>query len=246
MDRQQVLNELILGYRKILEERYQYNNIKVKYDLPSSFDKNRVELFRKFFLEYIYPHPETRTELNDAFNSLDGYIKNPEKLLRILMDSATLLFKHGRHLPKILKAGMNALKSFRTATQFENRLVKKAMELEMAPPYSTQQIYQLFGALTPAELDEFIKNSQTLFENLHDRALVQKTKVIVTHLADKMKKRPSLYANAEINGLEIGKEIITKGDQLFAQLSVEEQQQIIKTVIQIERDALKYIYSKTS
>ena len=246
MDQQQVLNELILGYRKILEKRYQYNSIKAKYDLPITFDENRVNLFRKFFLEYIYPHPNTRSELNEAFDSLDGYIKNPEKLLRILMDSASLLFKHGRHLPKILRAGINALKSFRTATQFENRLVNKAIELEMHPPYSSQQIHQLFGALTAKELDEFINNSQNLFETLHDRVLVEKIKEIVTHLIVKMKKRPGVYTNAEINGLEIGKEIIVKGDELFDQLSIDDQQKIFKTVIQIERDALKDIYSEWS
>lgn len=242
MERKEILNELILGYRKMLEERYQYNNINANYNIPDSFDEKRVDLFREFFLGHIYPHPETREELNQAFDALDGYIKNPEKLIRILMDSASLLFKHGRHLPKILRAGINALRSFRTATQFENRLVDKAIELNMPAPYSTQHIYQLFEALTQNELDEFIKNSENLFENLHDRKLVQKTKEIVNHLIEKMKKRPGVYSTAEINGLEIGREIITKGDELFDQLSEADQRNIIKTVIQVERDSLKDIY----
>ncbi|MFK7979352.1 MAG: hypothetical protein AB8G86_05190, partial [Saprospiraceae bacterium] len=47
-------------------------------------------------------------------------IQQPKKLLRILLDSGRLIFKYGRHLPKILNAGLKALRSFRTATQFEN------------------------------------------------------------------------------------------------------------------------------
>ncbi len=243
MERKEILNGFIVGYRKMIEDRYQYNNINAKYDIPPSFDKKRVDLFREFFLEHIYPHPNTRQELNQAFDALDGYIKNPEKLLRILMDSASLIFKYGRHLPKILKAGLAALRSFRTATKFENRLVDKAIELNLEPPYSSDHINQMFQAFTPSELDEFIKNSENLFENLHDRQLVQKTKEIVIHLIDKMKKRPAVYSTAEINGLEIGKEIITKGDALFDQLPSKDQRNIIKTVIQIERDALKDIYA---
>lgn len=240
----QLLNDIILGYREVIDQRYQYDKINAKFDLPKSFDENRVVLFRKFFLEYIYPHPETRKELDEAFDQLDNYTKQPEKLLRLLADSASLIFKFGRHLPKILKSGLSALRSFRTAVQFERKLVQNAQKLNLSGPFDPNKIDQIIGQLSKAELDEFIENSRLLFEILHDRVLVQKIKEIVGQLIAKMKKRPEVYSSVEVNGLEIGEEIITKGDLLFDQLNKDEQQRIFEVVLEIERKALEDVFNK--
>jgi hypothetical protein len=239
----EVLAAIINGYREVVKKRYEYEALQEKYELPASFTKERVELFSSYFLEYIYPNLEKRAELEEAFDSLDDYIKQPSKLLRILLDSGRLLFKYGRHLPKILKAGLKALNSFRTATQFENKLVQKAQALEVEMPYSTETINQLISALPRYELETFIDNSQALFETLHDRVLVQKILEIVAYLIAKMKEKPDVYTPMDIKGLAIGQAIIKNGDALFNQLTKEDQAIIFDVIIKIERDVLTDLYA---
>ena len=103
MDKSDLLIEVIKGYRNMIDQRYQYSNLVGRSNLPSTFDEQRVARFRSYFLDYIYPSPAKRQELDVAFNKLNNYIHHPEKLLRLLVDSGKLMFKYGRHLPKILR-----------------------------------------------------------------------------------------------------------------------------------------------
>lgn len=239
-----ILDEVILGYRKVIEDRYQYDSLHKKYDLPAFFNEARISLFRDYFLNYIYPPPVKRAELDEAFQSLDGYIKQPAKLLRILLDSGRLLFKYGRHLSKILRAGLKALRSFRTATQFENKLVQQAILSDAIPPYSIEDINGFTKQLSKADLEAFIDSSQNLFATLHDRVLVKKIIEIVEHLIAKMQKRPDVYTPLDIRGLEIGRDIIKNGDLLFDQLPKEGQQQLFDLVIRLEREVLDDLFAK--
>ena len=238
----QLLSDIITGYRHTINERYQYSNIQSKYELPPSFTEERVQLFRNYFLDYIYPEAARREELDEAFESLDSYIKQPEKLLRLLVNSGKLIFKYGRHLPRILGAGLKALKSFRAASHFENRLVEEAIANDIHPPFDQAKINQLIQFLSRRDLEEFIENSQSLFETLHDRALIQKIKEIVEYLIGKMKERPNLYSEVEIRGMEIGLEIVKQGDHLFDQLDKEDQERVFEFVIQMERDVLDELF----
>ncbi len=240
----EMLNEVILGYRRVINERYQYDTLVKEYELPSFFNEARISLFRDYFLDYIYPPPAKRAELDKAFQSLDGYIQQPKKLLRILLDSGRLIFKYGRHLPKILNAGLKALRSFRTATEFENKLVEQAIASKMPPPYSIEAINNFTKALPKADLKAFIDSSQHLFETLHDRVLVKKIIEIVEYLIAKMQKRQDVYSAIEIRGLEIGRDIIKQGDLLFDQLPQAGQQQLFDLVIRLEREVLEDLFEE--
>ena len=242
MSENKKLNEVIIAYRKLIEQRYQYAAIKEQFEIPDSFDEARTDMVRDYFLMHIYPPPAKRQELEVAFQSLDNYIKHPEKLLRILLDSGSLIFKYGRHLPKILTAGIKALKSFRSATSFEQKLVKTAEDSKLTPPYSTEDMKQLVGSLSKKEVADFIEDSQDLFKTIQDRKLVKKILEIVNHLIVKMEKRPKVYSDVEVNALKIGRDIIQEGDLLFAQLSKSEQEQLLAVVLEIERSALEEVF----
>lgn len=244
MSEKETLKQVIIGYRQVIEERYQYDRIQEKYDLPDSFDEERVAIFRNYFLEYMYPPPEQREELDAAFARLDDYIKQPEKLIRLLVDSSRLLFKYGRHLPKILMAGMKALKSFRAASNFENKLVQSAMQLELESPYGKDEINTLLRSLSRKDIEQFIKNNEALFETLHDRTLVRKVTEIVQYLIAAMKKRPKIYSTEEVRALELGYDLIQEGDTLFDKLDKEDQQRIFEFVIQIEKGILEDVFSE--
>ncbi|MFK8004920.1 MAG: hypothetical protein AB8H03_01055 [Saprospiraceae bacterium] len=241
-EKNQILENVIIGYRKVVDDRYQYKNLKDRKDFPDSFTEQRVDKFKSYFLNNLYPPPEKREVLNEAFESLDNYIKHPEKLMRVLVDSTSLIFKYGRHLPKIVRAGLKALKSFRSASRFERSLVEQAITQNQNPPYSITQIENLIKTLSRKEIDDFMESSLALFDTLYDRTLVAKIKKIMDHLIEKMKKRPKVYSPAEIKGLEIGKEIIEKGDSLFEELSTEEQQKIFTFIINMEREEMDRIF----
>jgi hypothetical protein len=80
----EILNGVIIGFRNLVYDRYQYENINSKYEIPDSFDDERMSLYRDFFLEQVYPHPEKRELLNEAFKNLDDYLTHPDKMLRIV------------------------------------------------------------------------------------------------------------------------------------------------------------------
>ena len=244
MSEKEILNEIIVGYRKVIKDRYQYKKIQSIYDLPSYLDKNRINTFRDYFLDSIYPDLKKRKELDEAFQSLDNYIKHPEKLIRLLLDSSRLLFKYGRHLPKIMKAGIKALKSFRTATKFEQQLVQAALANPMPPPYSIVDINTLIKSLSPKAINQFIDNNKSLFGIMKDRKLVHKIIEIVTYLISKMEESPAVYSAEEIKGLEIGRDIIVKGSQLFDQLSQKELDEVLEFAIQLETDSLNQIFAE--
>ena len=243
MYEEKVLEQIIMAYRKVVDSRYDYDTIVGQYAIPSTFTRNKFEALRLFFLEYIYPPPEKRALLDDAFESLEGHIANPRYLLSILMDSVGILFKYGRHLPKILRTGLKAMQSFKKASDFEAQLAKAAIRSNRKAPFSKSDIEYFTGLLSRKDVNDFIEDSLSLFETLHDRELVKQIIDIVKHIINKMKLRPSVYAQKEIMGLELGRDLIVNGDKLFESLTKQEQDLLFKMVVKIERDTLKRIFN---
>ena len=238
MDQEVQLNEIIEGYRNVIKEKYDYENLKKRSDIPDVYTKEVSVKIKNYFLNYSYPGPKKRQELNEAFQSLDNYLKNPEKLLRIVIDSTSNVFKYGKHLPKIVNASIKALKAFRRASKLEHGLVKKASSLNVASPYSNQQINEFIKGLSIKEIEEYISSTYNLFRILCDVELMSKIKNILKHLIEKMKKRPAIYSDVEIKGLEIGQEIIVEADAIFNKLNKDEQQEIFDFILKMEKELL--------
>jgi len=244
MTREKILEDIIEGYRNTIYQRYQYQNIKDKYEIPESINEETVNLLRDYFLNYIYPEFNKRAELNESFKSLDNYIKHPKKLLRILLDASHLIFNYGRHLPKILNTGLKAMKSFRAAAGFENNLVDEAIKNKIEAPYDLSKINTLINLLPRKEIEKFIDITQSLFEILHDRILIEKIKEIIQYLILVMKTKKESYSLSQIRGLEIGLEMINKGDKLFNRLAKEDQQNLVYLITEIEKDILEINFKK--
>jgi hypothetical protein len=244
MSKELLLNNIIIGYRNLIEERYQYKDLKAKYDFPKTINENVVNDIKTYFLTYIYPDLEKRTELNDAFSTLDDFIKHPEKLLNLVLDSLKLLYTHGRHLPKIFNAGLKAMKSFRGAIKFENAILKKAIQENSKPPFNTLKISALIEILPYKELEEFMKNTESFFNIIYDKELVEKIKEIISYLILKMKKKPKIFSQKEITGLSLALETISKGEEMLNKLTQKDQEILIAFVLKIEKDYLQEIFSK--
>tara|TARA_R110002167_G_scaffold84877_4_gene230491 strand:- start:2561 stop:3133 length:573 start_codon:yes stop_codon:yes gene_type:complete len=190
----------------------------------------------------MYPPNEKRAALNEAFDSLDDFIKHPQKLVSLLVNAFKIMFKYGRHLPKIVQAGLGAMKTFRAATNFENNLVNEAIKNGVQAPFDTEKIEALIKLLPRIEIESFIESSKNLFEVLHDKELIKKIKEVIQHLIDSMQKNSTVYSKSQIKGLQIGLEMITEGDALFNQLSEKEQQNLINLITDIEKSHLERIF----
>lgn len=241
MTRAEILQDIIEGYRNSIRERYQYQKLQRHYNIPETIREETVIGFRDFFLDYVYPDFEKRMELDNAFQSLDNFIRQPQKLIQVLLDTSKLIFTYGRHLPKILNTGLKALKSFRAATKFETIFIANAINNNIQPPYDLTKIDRLIGLLSREEIEDFIQTTQSLFETLHNKALMKKIIEIIEYLIVVMKKNKKAYSSSQIKGLEFGLEALKKGNQLFNTLTEKDQELLIVLVTKIERDRLHQI-----
>jgi len=238
MTREDTLKEIIEGYRRTIEHRYQYESIKRNYAIPNTITESTVNQLRHYFLDYIYPKYETRVELDKAFQSLDDYIKYPQKLFRILLDASILVFSYGRHLPKILKSGLKAMKSFRAAAKFEQTFVDLAIQKDIKAPFDQAKINKLLKNLPRKDIEAFIDVSQSLFDTLHDRTQVNKIIEIMEYLIGIMNQKSKTYSKSQIKGLEIALELLIEGNKLFNDLATEDKKKLVYLITNIERDVL--------
>lgn len=244
MSQNTILNAVIIGYRRNIQNRYQYTKLTENYILPETITEDTVNAIKTYFLEYVYPTVQKRQELNDAFEALDAFIKYPIKLLGIVKKSVTIIFNYGKYFPKILSTGLKALKSFRTATKFENKLFQAAINTSEIPPYSDKQINNLITQLSREDIEEFIDSTQTLFEIIYNEPLVNNIKDMLTFLIKIMKDKPKVYSKLDVRAIEIGLEMITKAQELFSKLTKEDQKKLVAFITKIERDNVHSIFSE--
>lgn len=241
-----VLSEIIKGYRNVIEDRYQFKKLKAQYQLPASLTATDINNIKTYFLTYIYPDVERRKEMDNAFAALDKYTKRPKTLLSLLAESFKLIFTHGKYLPKILMSGLQAMKSFKDATKFENALVNKAIEQQIDPPYTQAKINSFIQQLPYKEVDEFINSTEDLFLIIHDKVLVEKIQEIMRFLITKMKQKEHLFTKDDVNAVSVALEMIEKGMEMLEKLSPKEQEILIQFITKIERDYIDNLFAKKS
>ena len=237
MNEKEVIKGVIEGHRMLIFERYDYAHISQAYSIPAFFTEENSNEFRNYFMEYVYPDSAKRDELDEAFGQLDGYIKSPEKIMQILADSVSLIFKFGRHLPKILNAGLKAMKSFRSATDLENLLVDEALLSGFTPPYNTDEMKELMKKIDNSKLQSHMASIWPLYDILLDKALVSKILLVIDSVIAKMEKRPAIYNPDEVEGVKIGREVIENGSILFNRYAQDELLKLVEMIKKIEKNA---------
>ncbi len=242
MNKEALRTQIIEQYRVLTEEKYQYESLSKRYDIPSFVTEERVQEIKKYFLDYVYPNADTRHTLDAAFESLDGHIKAPGKLVMILMDATSVLFKYGRHLPKIFKAGLKALQSFRQASAFEIMLVDAAVDSGGTSIGDTGELKDLIAKLPHKDVKAFIQGNDALFDALMDHKLTAKTVDIMHTLIGKMNKRRNVYSREDIAGIEIGREILEGGIALVSNMSDSEGRQLLELIKRVETDSINEIF----
>lgn len=236
------LKAVIEGYRLVIHSRYDYDRLQKHLELPNTFGKEKLEALRNYFLQSIYPPVDQREHLNDAFQHLERHIANPKYLLNILKDSFGIVLRYGVHLPKMLKTGLKALRSFQTVSNFEKTLATNVKRSGFEAPLSSDDIDKLIRQLPKQAVFEFIDDSLVLFETLHDRILIKRVISIIDHLILKMQSKPEVYPIEDAEALLLGRNLIVEGDSLFETLTSQEQKLLFEMIEQVERKEMQRIF----
>ena len=234
-------SSIIDGYHLLIKERYQYFKIKQRYAIPDSVTEDKFNLLRDYFLNHIYPKSEKREILDRAFNSLDGHLKNPKHLIKIILDSGKVIWKLGWHFPKTMQVALKALKSFRVASQMEKKLLTTAIDKKKTVPLSTGDVKELIAGLPQEQLFKFIDDGMILFETLYDRDLIARILKTIDQVLGIMRNKPEVYSAHEIAGMELGFQVLQDGNALFDALSPYEQNVLFNLIKKIETEALMKI-----
>ena len=237
--------EILETLRLTVNERYQFNNIKNMVPPDPFITKDNVDKLRNFFLNYIYPDRASRRALNNAFNNLDKHFKNPKHLLDLLGSGLSVALKLGLSFPKALRVALHTLESFKVATQFEEILYQAAKEKEIKTPVSVQDFDMLIKSLPRERVEAFIESSEELFRMLTQIDLLKKGIDIIEDLIEKMKKKPGIYDQTDIEGITTGHNVLKAGYELFKDLSEREKNVIVELVITVEGKNLDRIYAAT-
>ena len=190
----------------------------------------------------MYPTPEKRDEIEEAFRSLGHYITSPAKMWRLLGNMTAAVFKFGRHFPAALKAGFVSLESYMDANRFEHRLLEATLEYNYTIPLSREQFENCIRAIPRGEANEFVETVYSLFKSLTNEELLIKTLAILQSVIDKMKRYPHIYPEKDIDGIKLGMEIIENGYKMFHRYPPSVRQKAVEYIRENEHHYLNTLY----
>lgn len=240
----ELASHLILQYRQLIEERYQYDSLVDILKIPDQISREDVDKVREFFLKSVYPPPEQREELDSAFRNLKSYILNPAKAIGLLGNVALASLSFGSKLPKAIKAGMVSLESYLSARNFEERLLEVAVEKYGGSPLSKEEFENCLEYLPYDESVKFIEEIGSFMHSLTNIDLLEKTVEILNRVVDRMSKRPRLCKPEEVEGIKLGVAILQHGFEVFSSYDTATRGQIVGLIMATEKYYLELYHTQ--
>lgn len=235
---------IIEKFREMVEKRYDFNELKSRFQLPQNITEEVVDEIEKYFLTTIYPPAKERKELEDAFRDLAAYIKQPRKIWNLFGDMTRAIFKFGRHFMAALRAGMDALDSFVGAKKFETSMSDIANRNGIKPPMSDEDFEDTMYQLNREDVEKFIKDVKNLFAAMVNTELLRKTIDILGHVIQTMENKPSVFSKKEVDGIKLGQALLVKGYELFSKYDEQTKQEIVNFIYKNELWYVEYVYRK--
>lgn len=235
---------IIEKFRESVEKRYNFDELKIRFDLPSTITKEVIDEIQNYFLTSIYPPAAERKALEVAFNDLADYVRSPKKIWGLFGDMARALFKFGRHFMQALKAGMDSLNSFVGAKNFESSMAEIANKNGILPPMSDEDFEDTMYQLPREDVEKFITDVKSLFGAMVNTVLLKKTLDILTHVIETMERKPQTFPKADVDGIKLGQSLLQKGYDLFSKYDEETKKQIVEFIFKNEMWYIDYVYKK--
>lgn len=235
---------IIEKFRDMVSKRYYYPELIKRYELPESITEAVVEDVKTYFLGTIYPPPQKRRELEDAFKELATYMRQPKKIWGLFGNMASAVFKFGRHFVQALKAGFASLDSFVGAKKFESSLAEIANKLDMQPPMSDDDFEDCMYQLPREEIERFIKDVYGLFGAMINTKLLGKTIEILESVVSTMKAKPGVYPQKDIDGILLGKQLLKEGYDLFSKYDEHTRKLMVEFIYKNEMWFIEDVYQR--
>lgn len=235
---------IIEKFREMVAKRYEYKTLAKIFDLPEELSEEVVKNIETYFLNDVYPTFKKRKELDDTFNSLGRYIRDPMKMKDLLGNMTKAIFTFGLQFPKALKAGMSSLDAFLGAKGFEADMTKRANKMAIQLPMSDDDYEKAMASLPRKDVDKFIKDVVKLFKSMTDTKLLEKTIEIMDSTIQTMKSKPSVYPTHEVKGFLLGKDILVNGYKLFSQYDKKTKDLMVDFILKNEKRYTEYVFDK--
>lgn len=223
----ELLRAVIAAYRGSLEERYAVPFVRAIPELADRADLLTDEMIadvRAFFLEHLYPPPETRHIMDDAFDRMKDVLTSPRRLFALLGTAGRSLFRLGSMIPSAISAGLHTLEAVHEIRKLEGLLADRAHSQGITPDQFTQAgvLSGLVRALPPKDVVRFRGEMNKLFKHLSNIKLLDATIDILNDSRARMKERSDLFREEELNGLGFGLRILESGVALYRRLTPEQ------------------------
>lgn len=233
---------IILKFREMVAGRYRYEDLKIRFPLPPTIQPAVIADVQLYFLECLYPAPEDREGLENAFLHLGRYVRQPQKIFGIFGNLTGALFKFGRHFLQALKAAFGALDAFLGAKQFEQQMVIIANRKGIVPPLSDQDFEDCMSDISRQEFEQFIENVVGLFSLMMHTELRRKTIGILDDVIATMHRKPHVYPPHDIEGITLGRSLLKRGDEIFSKYDEHTRKDILEIVTKNEQWYLSKVY----
>jgi hypothetical protein len=239
-----LVSHIIDIYRELISQRYQYEILKNYGILPQHIDKEIVDNIRNYFLNDVYPESKKRLQIEQAFETLGNYTKQPTKVFGLFGSVATSVIIFGRHLPKAINAGIITLQSFIDARQLEHQIIYASKRKYKDKLITTDEMKMCIVEVPKADIEKFVNDIREMFLLMSNTELLSKTIKIIDLVIDKMKSKPNIYPQNEVNGIILGRNILKNGYQLFNKYPESIKNEIANTIYNVEMSFINDLYSR--
>jgi len=236
--------DIINKFREMISRRYQYAELKERFDLPATVDEAVITEIREYFLQTIYPEASQRLILEEAFAELAGYMRQPRKIWGLFGNMAGAVFRFGRHFVAALRAGMASLDSFIGAKKFERSMADLANKLGLEKPMTDDGFEECLYQLPREEVETFIHDVKNLFGAMVNTKLLEKTLHILDDVVVTMEKHPQTYPAADIDGIRLGRSLLQGGHDIFMKYDDATKQDMIALIHKNELWFVEQVYLK--
>ena len=230
-----LLHAIIRFYREELRARYSLENVR-RFENFDGVADAQVGSLRSYFLEHIYPPPEKRDTLDDAINRMGDVLRSPRRLRPLIGTTFTSVFRLGTSLPTAIGAGLSTLDAYTEARKLEGAMLDAARQLGLSPADEgdRKELIRILGIVDERDVKRLIKDIMKLFHALSDTKMLATAIDFLEKCTVIMVQRPDLYAEQEVKGITLGRQMVQGGHDLFLELRPEQFPRIIAGIEQVE------------
>jgi len=242
------LKILVLNfYRDELRQRYELDNIR-RFDVFSSVREDQMVALRDFFLDQIYPPPEHRKELDDAFDRLGEMLRSPKRMQPLVGAALRSMWRMGTRLPAAINAGRSTIDAYSKTRQLEGLMLDEAINQEITPADAKKRarMLKLLHNVPESVVVKLIHDILNLFHALTNVEMLQVAADFMTQCTTVMDERTDLYSDDDRAGIQLGLTLLQEGLNLFKDMEPSIFPQIIHGIQMVEMDWFKRVQAEAA